>query len=51
MIEVCEFQIKCCPYCGSRRIVQQDKLRPVECQVHGVICMRCSGIFFVPCED
>ncbi|MBA7654357.1 hypothetical protein ES703_62234 [subsurface metagenome] len=51
MIKVCEFELKCCPYCGSKRIEENDKLRPPETRVHAVICLRCMGIFFIPCED
>lgn len=51
MIEVCEFQIKCCPYCGSKRIKEEPKLKPPAYLVHAIICERCLGIFFIPCED
>lgn len=49
--EVCEHELKQCPYCGSKRIREEPKLRPVGYLVHAIICDRCAGIFLVPCED
>jgi hypothetical protein len=51
MLKVCEHELKCCPYCGSERIKQEDKLRPKGYSVHAIICEECLGIFLVPCED
>lgn len=51
MIKVCEDELKCCPYCGSKKIKQEDLLRPPGAKVHAVFCERCNGVFFIPCED
>ena len=49
MIEVCEYQIKCCPYCGSFKIKDTEKKSRDNC--HIITCERCMGIFLTPCED
>ena len=50
MIKVCENEIKCCPYCGSKKINELSrKLAAPNC--HAVFCERCNGVFFIPCED
>jgi len=51
MIKVCEDELKCCPYCGSKRIKEIPELRPVGANVHTILCERCNGVFFIPCED
>jgi len=48
-IKVCEYELKCCPCCGSKKIRELDR-RDINGN-HQVICERCSIIFIIPCED
>lgn len=50
-IEICVHKLQQCPYCGSKQIKEERKMKPAGYLVHAVICEQCAGIFFVPCED
>ena len=53
MIEVCEYELECCPYCKSTKIHEEPRLEPetIDQRLRAVMCASCSGTFFIPCED
>ena len=56
-LKVCEHELKCCPYCGSKKIVPVPREKALELfgahggDFHWVRCEVCVGLFAVPCED
>lgn len=50
-MKVCEYEIKCCPYCGAKEesLREADYTHVPNC--HTICCESCHEIFYTPCED
>jgi len=50
-MRVCEFEIKCCPYCEKTEKFLKEIPRGDIPNTHMIHCISCNETFYVPCED